>query len=67
MLDRSLAGEEPCRLVIAAKGRLREQLTGQVEQFDRARIDDRHTPLGADIAHLIAFPLGVALAKRLRG
>lgn len=28
---------------------------------------DRHSPLAADMAHLIAFPLGVALAKRLRG
>lgn len=28
---------------------------------------DRHVSLAADIAHLIAFPLGVALAKRLRG
>ncbi len=27
----------------------------------------RHASLAADIAHLIAFPLGVALAKRLRG
>jgi membrane associated rhomboid family serine protease len=27
----------------------------------------RHNSLAADIAHLIAFPLGVALAKRLRG
>jgi len=27
----------------------------------------RHSPLAAEIAHLIAFPLGVALAKRLRG
>jgi len=27
----------------------------------------RRTPLAADIAHLIAFPLGVVLAKRLRG
>jgi len=30
-------------------------------------LTSRRTPLAADIAHLIAFPLGVALAKRLRG
>lgn len=30
-------------------------------------LTSRRTPLAADIAHLIAFPLGVVLAKRLRG